>query len=116
MKYITTATRNDNIEDAFIELHKVNPDMTFDEAKNAPVTNRVHKYGGKDVRRFLNDKNAVSYTNVTGSTVTMFTNIQDEESVNENVTIIGKRGKYLVVQMDGELYSIYESCIVFGVY
>ena len=114
MNYIQKARRIESINDRLcVPLLDV-PDTSipFDEMRKCSAVNAVKPEKSTSILSQL-AKNQIVYTNICGCTVRMISRIHDDVFVDE-VIIRGERGNFYYVEINGEVYSIYKTIVIFA--
>lgn len=86
-------------------------DMTESQLATAPIVNGGGRFKSGSILNSPGNR-CVSYTDIAGQHVLMFTRMDGYLYVDE-ITVIGERGNYYIVDIDGAYYSILKSMTSF---
>lgn len=114
MNYIQKARRIESINPSVcVPLLDV-PDTSipYDDMRKSKAVNMIKPEKTTSILSQL-AKNQVAYTNISGCTVKMITRIHDDVYVDD-VVVKGERANCYYVEINGEIYSIYKTIVIFA--
>ena len=113
MKYIQKARDIDNVNiEVKAPIKNVTKDMSFEEMVRAAPINTVDKFESNSILSQLKTGNQ-TYTDIAGMTLKMYARI-DDKIFEDTVTIKGERGNFFYIEINGEIYSIYKTIVIFA--
>lgn len=94
-------------------IHAFTGEMkTYEEMARAPVTNIVSKFESSSILSML-DTRQKNYADISGMNLRMVCSVQNK-TFSDDVVVVGERGNFYIVEIDGEKYSVNKACAIFG--
>ena len=92
-------------------LRQFFPDKSALELSVAPIVNAISKYKSGSILNSPANK-AVTYSDIAGEEVKMITNVGGYYYMDD-AKIIGQRGNYYIVEVEGSLWSVAKGITAF---
>lgn len=95
----------------YAPIRAVSEGMKTEEYARAPIMNVVSAFESSSILSML-DSRSKQFSDISGMAVTMSCHVQDKYTEDE-VTVVGERGNFYIVEIDGVKYSVNKGCATF---